>query len=233
MLIRKLLGLNDCAIKFASADEGVFTGYGSVFGVVDKSNDIIMPGAYADVLASGDPVDVYVNHDWLNSQLPVGRWSNLKEDGRGLIGDASLVMKMSRAADAYWAMKAGLVAGLSVAIVPDPKGIERRADGVRLIHRVKRLKEISVTNDPANVEARVTDVKFSDDLQESIAELQTVRDLESFLRDAGGLSKGAAVALVARTKDILGMSGEPNPQDAEVKALTSLAARIERLAVIS
>ena len=89
MLVHQTLSLSECDIKFASF-EGTFSGYGSVFGNVDSKNDIVAPGAYAEVLKSGEKIPVYVNHGWLDGKLPVGSWSGLKEDDRGLFGDASL-----------------------------------------------------------------------------------------------------------------------------------------------
>lgn len=223
MLINQTLSLNNCDIKFASA-EGAFSGYGSIFGNVDSKNDIIMPGAYAEVLKDADRLPVYVNHGWLNNALPVGHWSGLKEDDRGLYGDASLVMQMPSAIDAYWGMKSGLVTGLSVAILPDAKATERRADGVRVIHRIKALKEISIVTEPANDAARVTDVKTADEVEQ----IETIRDFERFLRDAGGLTKGATEALVARAKIIFGR-GEPGQEEIDAKAAHELTAMMHRL----
>ena len=221
----KTLSLSDCDIKYAQS-EGAFSGYGSVFGVVDAKNDIIMPGAYADVLGSGAPVDVYVNHNWLDAQLPIGRWSGLKEDARGLAGEANLVMQMRGGADAYWAMKSGLVSGLSVAIIPDPKSTERRADGVRIIHRIKALKEISIVTDPANDQARITEIKHLDDMREAVEELETIRDFERFLRDAGGLSKGLTQALISRAKIVFGRE-EPGHEDTKANPMEELAKRLQ------
>jgi uncharacterized protein len=223
MLINQTLSLNNCDIKFAAA-EGAFSGYGSVFGNVDTKNDIIMPGAYAELLKDGGDVPVYVNHGWLNNALPVGKWSGLKEDDRGLFGEAGLVMQMPSAVDAYWGMKSGLVTGLSVAILPDAKATERRADGVRVIHRIKALKEISIVTDPANGEARVTDIKTADE----VAQIETIRDFERFLREAGGLTKGATEALVARAK-IIFSRGDPGIEEVEAKAMNELAAIMHRL----
>lgn len=59
----------------------------------------------------------------------------------------------------------------------------------------------------------------------SLDDLSTIRDFERFLRDAGGLSKGAAVALVARVKAILA-TGEPG-EDADMKALRDALERIK------
>ena len=95
-------------------------------------------------------------------------------------------------------MKSGLVTGLSVAFLPDGKSIERRSDGVRVIHKVKMLKEISIVNEPANAEARVLSVKAT----EEIGRLETVRDFERLLRDVGSFDQATAKQLVAKAKDI-------------------------------
>lgn len=197
MLVHQNLSLSDCDIKFA-ATEGAFSGYGSVFGVLDSKNDIIMPGAYAEVLKSGGRVPVYVNHGWLRGELPVGAWADLKEDERGLYGQASLVMQMPSAVNAYWGMKSGLVTGLSVAIIPDSKATERRSDGARVIHRIKAMKEISVVTEPANDESRIVDVKFKDELEQ----VETVRDFERLLRDVGAFDQAAAKLLTAKARDL-------------------------------
>lgn len=223
----KTLSLSECGLKFA-ADEGSFSGYGSVFGVKDTHSDIIAPGAFADVIKSGDPVHVYVNHGWMRGELPVGKWAGLAEDAIGLSGDASLQMKMPSAIDAYWAVKGGLVNGLSIGYKAHPDGIERKQDGTRVIHRMKVLKEISIVTDPSNRLAQITDIK-SADILDAIEEVKTIRDLETLLRDAAGLSKSAATALVGRAKSILTPQGEPAGA-AEERALKALAERLQGLA---
>jgi HK97 family phage prohead protease len=221
----KTLSLDDCGLKFAASD-GIFSGYGAVFGNVDSHKDVIAPGAFADVIKSGDPVHVYINHGWIRGELPVGRWGGLSEDTKGLIGEASLEMKMPAALNGYWAMKSGLVSGLSIGYKADPASIERRADGARVINRMLKLKEISIVTDPSNDLARIDAVK-SADLLAAIDELKTIRDVECLLRDAAGLSKGAAVALVARVKAVLSAG---DPQEEEAKAMQELAERFARLA---
>lgn len=223
MWIHRDLSISECELKFAQAD-GAFSGYGSIFGNVDLKGDVIMPGAYAEVLKSGGQVPLYVNHGWMRGDLPVGSWSDLKEDDRGLRGEASLVMQMPSAVNAYWGVKSGLVSGLSVAIIPDSRSVERRNDGARVIHRIKAMKEISIVTDPANESARVMDVKFNDELDQ----IETVRDFERFLRDAGGLSKGAAVALVARAKVVFSR-GDPD-DTTETKAMREIEERLQRIA---
>lgn len=219
MLEHKTVSLSDCDLKFASA-EGGFSGYGSVFSVRDSKNDIIMPGAYAEVLKSGERVPVYVNHGWLRGDLPVGTWSDLKEDDRGLFGDASLVMQMPSAINAYWGMKSGLVTGLSVAIIPDSKATERRSDGVRVIHRIKAMKEISIVTEPANAESRVMDIKFSEELDK----VETVRDFERLLRDVGAFDQAAAKSLTAKARDLFAQRDVGDESETKQKEMDIVSA---------
>lgn len=220
----KSVSLADCDIKFAQS-EGAFSGYGSIFGNLDSKNDIIMPGAYDDVLKSGNPVAVYVNHGWLRGELPVGSWSGLKQDTKGLFGNADLVMQMPSAVNAYWAMKSKLVNGLSIGFLPDPQATERKSDGTRVIHKIKVLKEISIVTDPANDASRIVSVKFKGD---DIEQLETIREFESFLRDAGGFTKGAAQALTARAKELFTLR-DAGESDKEAKAMAEILDRIQRL----
>ena len=216
------ISISDCDLKFAASD-GEFSGYGSVFGNLDSKNDIIMPGAYDEVLKSGDQVPVYINHGWLRGELPVGSWSGLKQDTRGLFGDAKLIMQMPSAVNAYWAMKSGLVTGLSVAIIPDHKTSERRPDGTRVIHSIKAMKEISIVNDPANDSSRVLSVKFRDEMDD----IHNIKDFESFLRDAGGFTKGAAQVLTAKAKELFCLRDADNNDEAHQMA--GIIAQLRRI----
>ena len=58
-----------------------------------------------------------------------------------------------------------------------------------MIKSVGRLFEISVVSFPADGAARITEVRSED-----LDEIESIRDLEGFLRDAGGFSKSAATA---------------------------------------
>lgn len=216
MIIHQTTNLEDCEIKFL-ATEGSFSGYGSAFNVVDSHKDTIMPGAFADVIKAGNPVHVYVNHGWLRGELPVGKWNGLQEDAKGLFGDASLEMKMPAAMNAYWAVKGELVKGLSIGYKVDPSGIERNSDGGRAIHRIKALKEISIVDVGSNTQATITDVKFADcDIKSAIEEMETIRDLERFLRDVGSFDQAMAKAVAIKARDLFAQRDVGN-DEAELK----------------
>jgi|688.fasta_scaffold14059_6 HK97 family phage prohead protease len=196
------VAIADTELKF-SETVGEFTGYGSVFNVKDSYGDVIMPGAFDDVIKSGDPVKVYVNHDWRSYALPVGEWNDLKQDQSGLMGRANLETRMPKALDAYWAVKGGLISGLSIGFKTDKSGFEIRKDGGRNIYNIKMLKEISLVDNPSNDLARITSIKTDDfSFEEELEAVKTERDLEYFLRESGIYTKSRAMAVIAKIKAI-------------------------------
>ena len=233
MLLRKHLSLNDADLKM-DGDTGKFAGYASVFGGVDSHGDTIVQGAFASTLRDGKPM-MFLEHSWASASsgaagMPIGKWTKAVEDERGLYVEGELTPGMSLAADVRAALKHGTLSGLSIGGFVK-KGDYDETETGRVIRRWSKLVEVSVVAMPADSAARVdvSSVKGAD-IIEAINEVETIRDLECLLRDAAGLSKGAAAALVARAKCIFVPQGEPAGA-AEAKAMQVLAERLQRLAV--
>jgi HK97 family phage prohead protease len=208
----KTLLLNEVELKFAGKDAGSFTGYASVFGGVDSYGDTILAGAYSNVIerikaGAARMPKMFVNHNsW---ELPVGKWTKIEEDSKGLLMTGELTPGNQRAAEVRAAMQHGTVDGLSIGfIIGDYKISEDGDRRRRIIESVKELPETSIVTFPADDAARVdlASVKSALDLIESI------KDFEDFLRDAGGFSKSAATALASRAKRIFAAQGEPAAQ---------------------
>jgi hypothetical protein len=227
MLLRKTLSLNDVRLK-AEGDAATFSGYASVFGGVDAVGDTIVKGAFASTLRTHGLPKMFFNHQW---SMPIGKWTVTKEDDHGLYVEGELTPGMGLAQDVRAALKHGTLDGLSIGGFVKQGDYDTTESG-RVIRRWSRLMEISPVAFPADGAARVDlgSVK-GEEFTAAIAEIESVRDLESFLRDAGGLSKGAAVALVARAKVVLGVEGEPAPVTAEAKAMQQLLERINKFQV--
>lgn len=232
MLVRKHLSLSDAALKM-DGDTGRFAGYASVFGGVDSYGDTIVNGAYAETLRSGSPL-MFLEHAWAGlsagaAAMPIGKWTKAAEDDRGLYVEGELTPGMSLSADVRAALKHGTLSGLSVGGYVR-KGDYDETEKGRTIRKWSKLVEISIVAMPADSFARVdaSTVKGADIL-DAIAEIETIRDLESLLRDAAGLSKSAATALVSRAKLIFVPQGEP-VGDAEQRAMKAVAERLQRMA---
>lgn len=234
MLLRKTLSLSNVQLKMDGA-KGRFAGYASVFGGVDSYGDTIVKGAYESTLRKNGKPKMYLEHSWASFSgngaglLPVGKYDIAKEDDHGLYVEGELTPGMSVSTDVRAAMEHGTIDGLSVGGFVQ-KGDYDETESGRVIRKWTNLIEISVVAMPADSAARIQSVKH-EGLETAIAELQTIRELEYLLRDAGGFSKGAAQALVARVKSLKGQ-GDPD-QMAEAKAMQQLLDRANALAGVT
>lgn len=180
-------------------DDGTFDGYGSVYGVVDSYNEVVAAGAFRDSLkelaAKGRPVPCLWQH---RSAEPIGLWSELKEDDRGLFGAGELLINdVGQAKEAHALMKRRVVTGLSIGYWVRESSVDE-VSGIRTLKKLD-LVEISLVTFPANDDARVDAVKF----KLAHGELPTNREFEKFLREAGGFSKTLAAGLVGHGLDEL------------------------------
>ena len=223
MIVKKTLKLEDVQLKM-DGETGKFSGYASVFGGVDSYGDTIIKGAFESTLRSGKP-KMFFNHVW---EMPIGKWTKAKEDDHGLFVEGELTPGVSLAADVRAAMKHGTLDGLSIGGFLK-KGDYEDTDGGRVIRKWSNLMEVSPVVFPADGAARIdlSSVKSSE-LLSQIESIESLRDFEYFLRDAGSFSKGAALALSARVNVLFGRreSGE----DTEAKHMAEILERIQKIA---
>jgi uncharacterized protein len=206
----KLLGVRPAEVKFDEG-EGFIKGYASVFDGVDSYGDTIAKGAFADTLVNRERT---VKMRWNHFGPVIGKWTKMMEDDKGLYVEGQLTPGHSVATDVRASLQHGAIDGLSIGFyVLDYE----EKDGARLI-KAADLVEISVVEEPADLQARIADVKSA------IESANSLKDFEAVLRDSG-LSKAHAVALVSRMKSWL--QGE---LEAERKA-AEIAARIQRFRV--
>ena len=219
IFLKKTLGFDVSELKATS--EGTFQGYASKFNGIDSYGDTILPGAYADVVSETKKLPIFLNHD--TSEVPLGFYSVVKEDDKGLYVEGQLTLSIEKARDVHEALKAGSLSGLSVGILLAHDDYELKdKDDVwsgRTIKHVTGLREISVCTLPADDKARISAVKAD-------KEVKTVRDLEETLRDAG-LSKSNALAFISDAKAIF--LGEKSRRDSETEAEKELLAKVAKL----
>lgn len=147
------------AFKLARIEEaGSFAGYASTFGgPPDGYGDVIAPGAFARALArheaAGSRPAMLWQHD---TRAPIGRWTRLTEDARGLKVEGRLTLEVQRAREAYALLRDGALGGLSIGF--RTRRSEAGAHGGRLLTELD-LIEISLVTLPANAAARVAAVK--------------------------------------------------------------------------
>ena len=220
-LLRKTLSLSDVALKM-TGDAGTFEGYASVFGGVDSYGDTIVKGAFGYTLTKNGLPKMFYGHDW---SMPVGKWTSAKEDDHGLFVKGELTPGHSKANDVHAALKHGTLDGLSIGGFVKLGDYDTTETG-RVIRKWSNLVEVSPVVFPADGAARIdtTSVKGADFI-DAIEGCQSVRDLECLLRDAAGLSKGAAQAFTARAKSLPGVR-DAHDADEATKAILD---RIQRI----
>mgnify|MGYP001160640360 FL=1 len=191
----------------AVSDDGLFSGYGSVFGVIDSYKEIVAQGAFSESLQKRTPAMLWQHR----SSEPIGVYSAIREDQTGLYVEGRLALKTTRGAEAYELLKMGAISGMSIGFKTREDSYDRVTD-VRTLKKVD-LWEVSLVTFPANESARISGVK-------SIETIESLADAEAFLREAGGLSRREATALVSRIKSLRGR-GDPD----ELGELLALANR--------
>jgi len=201
----KQLPLDRLELKFAGEDM-TFSGYASVFGGVDSYGDTIDPKAYDETLKERQrPVRMRWNH----YGPIIGKWNAMYVDEKGLYVAGQLTPGHSTAIDVYASLKHGSIDGMSIGY--RTKLAEERENGQRLLKSIE-LIEISVVEEPADLNARIEGVKSELDLCNSI------REMETFLREVGRFSKSDSIAILSRIKRL--HLGE---QEAEQKLKADIA----------
>lgn len=203
---RKLLNLDAAEFKF-DAKTGVISGYASTFNGIDSYGDTIEAGAFAETLEKRDrPVRMRWNH----FGPVIGKWVEMRENQRGLFVRGELTPGHSVAEDVKASLSHGAIDGLSIGFYPKEYEIDEAKER-RTLKKVD-LVEISVVEEPADLRARVTQIKAAVEAAESIREIETV------LRDAG-LSKAASQSLVVKMKALLRGDLEAERKAAEIAAM--------------
>lgn len=220
MHVRKTLDLGQCVLK-VNEDSGKFGGYASVWGGVDAVGDTLVKGAFAQTLVTHGAPKMFFNHVW---DMPIGKYTDIGEDSRGLHVEGELTPGLPRADDVHAAMKHGTLDGLSIGGFLKAGDFEETKGG-RLIRTWSKLMEISPVVFPADGAARIDNVK-SVDFESLLPECKTEKDIERLLRDAG-LGKVEATALVSRVRMIL--KERDAPEDIEAKAFADMAALVKRI----
>lgn len=163
----------------ADGDSMVIEGYGSTFGNTDHGGDMVMRGAFSKTLLQRMPKMLW-QHD---SRKVIGVWQEAREDEKGLYLKGKFV-DTQLAREAYELAKAGAIDTMSIGYRATESEYD---DKLRVIKEVE-LYEVSLVTFPMNDNAKILAVKSLP---------QSVREFESFLRDAG-FSRDEAKAICAR-----------------------------------
>lgn len=213
-ILHKNINLTDVQVKLDPVGGMKFSGYASAFGLVDSYGDTIIKGAYAETIKNRErPIRMLYNH----SGNVIGKWVKFEETDTGLYVEGELTPNHSKASDVYASLKHGAVDGMSIGYRVKEK--EELPNGIRLLKQIE-LVEISIVEEPADLGAKIAEVKSA------IEQSTSLKEIETLLRDAGGFSRNDATALVSRIKSMC-----QSDSDAEQKRLEAVKQMFERFKI--
>ena len=207
------------AVSVTEAD-GAFEGYASLFNSEDMARDVLARGAFRHSLAErgASGIRMLFQHD---AHQPIGVWTELREDARGLYAKGQLALDVEKARDVLALMRAGAIDGLSIGF----KAQRFRRDaksGLRRLEQVD-LWEISVVTFPMLPGARVAHVKASPFAKG----VPTEREFERWLTRDAGFTRSEARAVLR--SGLNGLKALRDAGQADDNELAALAAQIRRL----
>ncbi|HDL7058423.1 TPA: HK97 family phage prohead protease [Yersinia enterocolitica] len=207
----------DFPLKLKSvSDSGEFEGYGSVFGVKDSYDDIVVPGAFIKSLNAWWDKNALPAMLWQHRMdEPIGIYTEMKEDDVGLFVKGRLLIDddpLAKRAHAH--MKAGSLTGLSIGYMLKDWEYDRNKEAFLL--KEIDLWEVSPVTFPSNDEARVSDVKSAF----ARGETPSPKSIERVLRDVG-LSRTQAKAFMAEGYGAISLREADEVNDA-LNALKSI-----------
>lgn len=202
------------------ADDGAFEGYASLFNRPDLTNDVVVPGAFADSIRTRGPAGIRMlfQHD---PAEPIGAWDIVREDARGLYVQGRLTLGVGRAREVHALMRAGAIDGLSIGFKTQ-RSRRDRISGQRRLEKVD-LWEISIVTFPMLPEARIAAVKS----RPFVSATPTEREFERWLMRDAGLTRSEALAVTRQGHKGLSALRDAAGRSNPTAALTS---RIRQLA---
>ena len=207
-------------LKSVAADTGAFEGYGAVFDVVDTYRDVILPGAFAETLAEHARRGTAPRMLWFHDPgKAIGAWSEFREDERGLYCAGQLDLEHPDGQKAYGTLRGDGAMDLSIGYTAMLFEVDRAAELRRL--KTIWLDEVSLAprGHGVNPAAVVTDFKAR------AGGIQTIRDFEDFLREAG-FSRDRAKAIASRG---FKASADPRDEGGETAAVLAGIRRLQQI----
>ncbi|WP_051150366.1 HK97 family phage prohead protease [Rubellimicrobium thermophilum] len=149
-------------------------GHASLWGIADRSGDIVERGAFAASLArlraQGESVRMLWQHD---PREVIGVWDEVTEDARGLHVRGRILPEVARGREALALLAAGALDGLSIGY--RTLRATKDAQGRRRLHEIE-LWEVSLVTFPMLREARIASATGpAEALQELTAEIAAAR----------------------------------------------------------
>ncbi len=192
-------------------EDGTIEGYASTFGgEPDSYGDVIAAGAFAGSLEEHATKKTAPKMLWQHDmRQPIGKWTELIEDDKGLFAKGRLNLEVQQAREAYALLKEGDIDGLSIGYRVKNYSVDEETH-VWTLNEID-LREVSIVSIGANENATVTSVKAlkqHHDLENRLkaGEQLSEREFEIYLKGLGFSNSQAERAVRLHLKG----QGEPD-----------------------
>ena len=128
----------------------IIAGYASIFNKLDKSDDMILPGTFNNLIT---PIKLLYGH---NKQLALGELLFAQEDNYGLYIEAVLFCHEAWQRSLVRRIIKKDISGLSIGLLVEEN---KRLEGVNLISQ-GQLCEVSITSQPINKDCQIDFAEF-------------------------------------------------------------------------
>lgn len=158
--------------------EGMFSGYGAVWGNIDSHGDVIERGAFLNSLSAwrtqGKLPPMRLQHGsagnpFAHDDLPVGKWLTMREDAKGLWVEGQLLaLNTDLGRRLQSLLAANVLDGLSIGFRP----VRTRTGSGRIKRFLVEidLRELSIVDEPSNDLARIAELSAYDAAAERVRE---------------------------------------------------------------
>lgn len=168
-----------------------FTGYASVFDYQDDQRDVVKRGAFTKSIARQSSVKMLWQH---NPHDLIGKYTNLKEDTKGLYVEGEICLNTEKGLEAFALMKQGALDSLSIGYKTKDFDIDTK--GVRSLKELD-LYEISPVTFPSNDRAMIDGVKSLVNIRSEFKDI-TIKEFERKLREVFNCSQSEAKAIASQ-----------------------------------
>lgn len=197
------------------SDDGMFTGYASVFGEVDSYGENVAKGAFKASLKAwkkkGKLPPMLWQHD---SRNPIGIYTAMEEDDIGLKVSGKIALDVPQGQAAYALLKMGAVDGLSIGFVATKWTEDTKTQQITLT--TIELWEVSIVTFPAGDSARIDGVKAI----AKYGKLPPIREFETALGELG-FSNSEAEIIASKGYAHLLRRGDPAAESIDAKSLVA------------
>ncbi|MEI8294996.1 MAG: HK97 family phage prohead protease [Alphaproteobacteria bacterium] len=160
----------------STLEDGSFSGYASVFDIVDRQNEQVAYGAFTKSLHTWQKKGSLPKMLWQHDpKSPIGVWNEIREDQHGLYVSGQLLLDVQRGQEAYSLIRKGIIDSLSIGFTV-ARSRKSYIAKTRVLEEID-LHEISLVTFAANIQARITSCKAitsTKDVMEKIQRLTTL-----------------------------------------------------------